>query len=82
MNWVGALLGGLGCSSASASDCGLAALLRRRAPADAGRVATVPDAPAVPDGTPEVLKVIRSAGVVVGPHDEVLESTPLAQTLG
>ena len=26
--------------------------------------------------------MIRAAGVVVGPHDEVLESTPLALKLG
>lgn len=36
----------------------------------------------VPPGTRQVLDVIRSAGVVVGPHDEVLESTALALKLG
>jgi two-component system sensor histidine kinase SenX3 len=36
----------------------------------------------VPEGVAEVLAVSRCAGVVVGQHDEVLETTPLARTLG
>jgi two-component system sensor histidine kinase SenX3 len=56
-------------------------LLRRRAPADPD-MATVPDAPTVPDGLSDVLNALRAAGAVIGPHDEVLQSTPLAQTLG
>jgi two-component system sensor histidine kinase SenX3 len=36
----------------------------------------------VPAGVAEVLSVLPSAGVVVGPHDEVLETTATARTLG
>ncbi len=39
-------------------------------------------APVVPDGVAEMLAVLRSSGVVVGPHDEVLETTTMARTLG
>ena len=38
--------------------------------------------PVVPVGVAEVLSVLPSAGVVVGPHDEVLEATAAARTLG
>jgi two-component system, OmpR family, sensor histidine kinase SenX3 len=38
--------------------------------------------PVVPAGVAEVLSVLPSAGVVVGPHDEVLEATATARTLG
>jgi two-component system sensor histidine kinase SenX3 len=38
--------------------------------------------PVVPAGVAEVLAVLSSAGVVVGPHDEVLETTAMARTLG
>ncbi len=38
--------------------------------------------PRVPDGVREVLAVLSSSAVVVGPHDEVLESTEQARTLG
>ena len=38
--------------------------------------------PFVPGGVAEVLSVLPSAGVVVGPHDEVLEVTAMARTLG
>jgi two-component system, OmpR family, sensor histidine kinase SenX3 len=38
--------------------------------------------PVVPFGVAEVLAVLPSAGVVVGPHDEVLEATVAARTLG
>ncbi|NYI71581.1 two-component system sensor histidine kinase SenX3 [Naumannella cuiyingiana] len=38
--------------------------------------------PEVPDGVSEVLSILRSAAVVVGPHDEVLRSSALARTLG
>jgi two-component system, OmpR family, sensor histidine kinase SenX3 len=40
------------------------------------------DEPMVPAGVAEVLAVLPSAGVVVGPHDEVLEATAIARTLG
>lgn len=36
----------------------------------------------VPDGVSAVLSVLGSSGVVIGPHDEVLESTSQARTLG
>jgi two-component system, OmpR family, sensor histidine kinase SenX3 len=38
--------------------------------------------PVVPVGVAEVLSVLPSSGVVVGPHDEVLEATTTARTLG
>jgi two-component system, OmpR family, sensor histidine kinase SenX3 len=38
--------------------------------------------PVVPTGVAEVLAVLPSAGIVVGPHDEVLETTATARTLG
>jgi two-component system sensor histidine kinase SenX3 len=38
--------------------------------------------PVVPFGVAEVLAVLPSAGLVVGPHDEVLEATAAARTLG
>jgi two-component system, OmpR family, sensor histidine kinase SenX3 len=38
--------------------------------------------PVVPAGVAEVLAVLPSTGVVVGPHDEVLETTAMARTLG
>jgi two-component system, OmpR family, sensor histidine kinase SenX3 len=38
--------------------------------------------PVVPVGVAEVLSVLSSSGVVVGPHDEVLEATATARTLG
>jgi two-component system sensor histidine kinase SenX3 len=38
--------------------------------------------PVVPVGVAEVLAVLPSAGVVVGPHDEVLDATAIARTLG
>jgi two-component system sensor histidine kinase SenX3 len=38
--------------------------------------------PVVPVGVAEVLSVLPSSGVVVGPHDEVLEATATARTLG
>ncbi len=41
-----------------------------------------PAAPVVPAGLPEVLGALRAAGVVVGPHDEVLQANRLARTLG
>lgn len=38
-------------------------------------------APTVPEGVAEVLGVLRSAGVVVGPHDEVIQATGAARNL-
>ncbi len=38
--------------------------------------------PVVPTGVAEVLAALPSAGIVVGPHDEVLETTSTARTLG
>src|SRR3954468_10728015 len=38
--------------------------------------------PVVPTGVSEVLGVLPSAGILVGPHDEVLETTATARTLG
>ena len=38
--------------------------------------------PVMPEGVSAVLGVLRSSGVVVGPHDEVLEATTMARSLG
>lgn len=38
--------------------------------------------PVVPDGVADVLAILSSAGVVIGPHDEVLEATSTARNLG
>ena len=38
--------------------------------------------PVVPEGVAEVLAVLPSSGVLVGPHDEVLEATSTARNLG
>jgi two-component system sensor histidine kinase SenX3 len=37
--------------------------------------------PTVPDGASELLAVLPAAGIVVGPHDEVIEATPIARNL-
>jgi two-component system sensor histidine kinase SenX3 len=41
-----------------------------------------PPGPVVPAGVTEVLAVLNSSGVVVGRHDEVLEASSTARTLG
>ncbi|CAA9314935.1 MAG: Phosphate regulon sensor protein PhoR (SphS) [uncultured Friedmanniella sp.] len=41
-----------------------------------------PTTPPLPEGVAEVLSVLPSSGVVVGPHDEVLEATTTARNLG
>ncbi len=41
-----------------------------------------PPSPTVPEGVAEVLAALRSAAVVVGPQDEVLQSSAQARTLG
>ena len=81
MNWVAALLGGAGLLVGMLLGLLISARQRRERHADQ---VVVPQRPAivVPEGTSQVLAVIRSAGVVVGPHDEVLETTPLALKLG
>ena len=38
--------------------------------------------PTVPEGVAEVLAVLPTAAIVVGPHDEVLQATDLAKNLG
>ena len=80
MNWVGALLGGLGLLVGVGLGLAIAVLVRRGRHVD-GLTVPQPREVAVPEGTTEVLQVIRSAGVVVGPHDEVLEATPHALKL-
>ena len=57
-------------------------LLMRR-PATDEPVTFEDDAPAVvPEGVSGVLAVLSSSAVVVGPHDEVLEATRAARSLG
>ena len=81
MNWVGALLGAAVLLLGVGLGLVIAALLRRGQHVDRLTVPQVVEV-AVPEGTRRVLEVIRSAGVVVGPHDEVLDSTPYALKLG
>ena len=52
---------------------------RREPPAE---VTFESDTPVVPGGVAEVLAVLSAAGVVVGPHDEILQATGVARTLG
>ena len=81
MNWVGALLAGLRPAHRRRPRLAIAAAACDAASRPDGL--TVPQARAsFPTALAEVLEVIRAAGVVVGPHDEVLESTPLALKLG
>ena len=57
-------------------------LLLRRVPAEP-TVTFDEDPPAVvPEGVSDVLAVLSSSAVVVGPHDEVLEATRAARSLG
>ena len=55
-------------------------VLRSRRPDPSA--ALEPAGPVVPAGVTQVLAVLNSSGVVVGPHDEVLEATSTARTLG
>ena len=82
MNWVAGLLGGA-CLLVGVL-LGLLISARRKRDRQVDQLIPLQQRPAVvvPEGTSQVLAVIRSAGVVVGPHDEVLESTPLALKLG
>lgn len=59
----------------------IAQLLARRPDREGSDTFETPP-PEVPDVLAAVLGTLRSAGVVVGPHDEVLQATPLAHTLG
>lgn len=82
MNWVAVLLGGAGLLVGVLLGLLISALLRRGRHVDQLTAPQARPTVAVPVGTSQVLRVIRSAGVVVGPHDEVLETTPLALKLG
>ena len=53
---------------------------RERPPVESDDLESV--APPLPEGVAEVLSVLPSSGVVVGPHDEVLEATSTARNLG
>ena len=63
----------------------LGALIMRmvlRSPAEEPPPIFETEVPRVPRGVTEVLSVLSSSGIVVGPHDEVLEATSTARTLG
>jgi len=81
VNWVGALLGVAVLLVGIGLGLLIAALRRRGQHVDQLTVPQVQQVE-VPPGTRTVLDLLRSAGVVVGPHDEVLESTALALKLG
>ena len=57
-------------------------LLRPRRHRPDPSAALEPRGPVVPAAVTEVLSVLNSSGVVVGRHDEVLEATSTARTLG
>ena len=82
MNWVAGLLGAA-CLLLGVL-LGLLISAHRQRDRQVDQLVAPQHRPAVvvPEGTSQVLAVIRSAGGVVGPHDEVLESTPLALKLG
>jgi two-component system, OmpR family, sensor histidine kinase SenX3 len=61
---------------------GSAWLLLRRRPTVEPEQPTATAGPVLPDGLAEVLDALRAAGAIIGPHDEVLKATTLAQTLG
>ncbi|HET9649473.1 MAG TPA: two-component sensor histidine kinase, partial [Microlunatus sp.] len=69
--------------AALAAGVVLGALLgrRRASPRDPAETFAQPE-PSVPEGVAELLAMHNSAGIVVGPHDEVLEATDAARTLG
>jgi two-component system, OmpR family, sensor histidine kinase SenX3 len=56
--------------------------LRRRRPDPAPAYEHEPAGPVVPAGVAEVLGVLNSIGVVVGPQDQVLQATVAARTAG
>jgi len=56
-------------------------LFLRRPPAEEPPTFDDPP-PVVPEGVSEILSVLSSSAVVVGPHDEVLEATRAARSLG
>jgi two-component system sensor histidine kinase SenX3 len=56
-------------------------LVLRRPPAEEPLTFDDPP-PVVPEGVSEILGVLSSSAVVVGPHDEVLEATRAARSLG
>ena len=79
MNPTGAVLAGLVVGLAIGALLVWVALRSRRPDPSA---ALEPAGPVVPAGVTEVLAVLNSSGVVVGRHDEVLEATSTARTLG
>jgi two-component system sensor histidine kinase SenX3 len=54
----------------------------RRGPRGVESPDFVQEQPIVPPGVSEVLAVLRSSAIVVGPHDEVLQASDPARTLG
>jgi two-component system sensor histidine kinase SenX3 len=60
----------------------LVARWTRRSSPDPGLDPFAPTEPVVLEGVTEVLSVLSSSGVVVGPHDEVLEASSAARNLG
>lgn len=57
-------------------------LLMRRPPAPEPITFEDDPPPVVPEGVSDVLAVLSASAVVVGPHDEVLEATRAARSLG
>ena len=79
VNPTGAVLAGLVVGLAIGALLVWVALRSRRPDPSA---ALEPAGPVVPTGVTEVLAVLNSCGVVVGRHDQVLEATSTARTLG
>ncbi len=59
-----------------------ALIFRRRTPAPDPAERFAQPEPTVPSGVSEILAMQRSAGIVAGPHDEVIEATDTARHLG
>lgn len=80
MNPIGAAL--LGCLLGLLVGAVVAWLALRRRPEPPELLDLEGTEPVLPDGVSEVLGVLRSAAVVVGPHDEVLQASDPAHTMG
>ncbi|TDT30035.1 sensor histidine kinase [Naumannella halotolerans] len=79
---MGYVLVGIGCLVLGAAIMWLIRRPRRPRIDDTPPALLDPPEPVVPDGVSEVLGVLRSSAVVVGPHDQVLRSTAQARALG
>ncbi|MBM7798307.1 two-component system sensor histidine kinase SenX3 [Microlunatus panaciterrae] len=80
MNPIGAAV--LGCMLGLALGALVVWLVTRRPERSEPILDLAGEEPVVPEGVAEVLGVLRSAAVVVGPHDQVLQYSDPARTMG